>query len=160
MHRILGIFALTGFFLALTAHIAAWCGVAVSEHVPFIWVLHVGVFVVFIPMVLAMNKTLGSRPSFQQIRAGFPAWVVVAGIGLLAWTMFNFMLSMSGLEGEPGLSESGRYVLSRRGQLIREINFDEFTRLKALQVRAFSGHWLLFYFVPYAYFMFYRKPAS
>ena len=49
MPRMLGIIALIGFILSLAAHIAALCGVAVAEHIPFIWLLHVGVFAVFVP---------------------------------------------------------------------------------------------------------------
>lgn len=160
MHRMLGLFALTGFTLSLATHIAALCGIAVSESIPFIWLLHVGIFVVFIPMVLSMRGTMGKRPSFKQLRAAFPAWVIIVGICLFVYVLLNFMLAMSGMEGEAGLAENGKYVLSHRGKLIREISLVEFTRFKALEVRAFSGHWLVFYFAPFAYFMFYRKPVA
>ncbi len=158
MQRVLGIIALIGFMLSLAAHIAAVCGVAVAEHIPFIWLLHLGVFAVFIPLVFAMKNTMGNRPSFKQIRAAFPAWVIVVGICLFVYVAVNFLLAMGGMEGEPGLADNGKYVLSQRGKLIREISPAEFTRFKANQIRAFSGHWLLFYFMPFAYFMFYRKP--
>ncbi|MGO4703257.1 hypothetical protein [Dyella sp. 2RAB6] len=40
------------------------------------------------------------------------------------------------------------------GQLIREISATEYAGFKAEEVRGFSGHWMVFYFVPAAYFLF------
>jgi hypothetical protein len=45
------------------------------------------------------------------------------------------------------------------GKLIREITATQFAAFKANEVRGFSGHWMVFYFVPAAYFLFW-KPSS
>jgi hypothetical protein len=159
MNRFLGFAALTGFVLATVAHVFALAGVNVAEHVPFVWLLHVGIFVVFIPFVFSSRKILGKQPSLADMRALVPARVYVVGLAIVIYAIVNFVLFAAATEGGNPAIEAGRYVLQIHGRLVRELSFAEYEALRANELRGFSGHWLFFYFVPFAYFMFGKRPV-
>jgi hypothetical protein len=159
MKRILGIASLIGFVSALIVHIAALMGIDVSDNFPVVWVLHVGIFVVFIPFVFSSRKSLGAKPTFAQIRAAFPMWVVRLGICIFAYALVNFALFMLKTEGGNPSIVDGKFVLMNHGALIRELTAAEYSTFKANVVRGFSGHWLVFYFAPFAYFMFHKESS-
>ena len=159
VRRFFGLLALLGFVLSLIAHLASLTGFDVAAKYPYVWGLHVGIFVVFFPFVLMSRKTLGRKPSFAQIRERFPLWVVAAGAIIFAYAMLNFLLFGLRTEGGSPSTHDGKFVLEEHGRFIRELSPAEYTSLKANEVRGFSGHWLVFYYIPFAYFMFYREPA-
>ena len=66
-----------------------------------------------------------------------------------------FMFATGG--GSPSIQD-GKFVLQSHGRLIRALTEPEYTAFKANEIRGFSGHWMVFYFVPFAYFLFYRAP--
>jgi hypothetical protein len=159
MNRFLGFAALMGFVLAAVAHVFALAGVNVAEHVPFVWLLHVGIFVVFIPFVFSSRKILGKQPSLADMRALVPARVYVVGLAIVIYAIVNFVLFAAATEGGNPAIEAGRYVLQIHGRLVRELSFAEYEALRANELRGFSGHWLFFYFVPFAYFLFGKRPV-
>jgi hypothetical protein len=73
--------------------------------------------------------------------------------------MVNFIFLAATTEAGSASIEGGKYVLTEHGKLVRELTEPEYTDFRAKQVRAFSGHWLVFYFVPFAYFMFRARAA-
>lgn len=82
--------ALIGFLLSFVIHIATVTGMDVMSLL--VWVLHVGVLVVFVPFVLSSRKGLRSWASFEQVRNQFPGWVVaLVLISLLTrfWTQLE-----------------------------------------------------------------------
>ena len=152
--------ALTGFILALAAHIAAICGVDVGGRYPFVWGLHFGVFIVFIPIFFSMKRTFGAKPTMAQIRDEFPRWVVVLGICMMAYTLVNFLLfALNTAGGSPSIKD-GKYLLLNHGTLIREISESEYRQFMANIARGFSGHWLFFYFFSFAWFKLRKNPES
>lgn len=158
MNRFLSILALVGLTLAVIVHVASLAGVDVSERVPFVWVLHVGVFIVFVPFVLSSRKALGAKPSLSDVRALMPNWVILVGAAVFAYAIVNFAIFIAAMDGgSPSILE-GKYVLQNHGNFIREITQTEYAAFRANELRGFSGHWLVFYFVPFAYFMFAKKP--
>jgi hypothetical protein len=159
MNRFLGFAALTGLVLSAVAHGFALAGVDVAEHVPFVWLLHVGIFAVFIPFVFSSRKRLGKQPSLADMRALVPGRVYAVGLGVFIYAMVNFALFIAATQGGSPAIEAGQYVLQNHGRLIREISFAEYEALRANELRGFSGHWMFFYFVPFAYFMFGKRPV-
>lgn len=157
MRRILGFISFIGFASALVVHIAALMGIDVADNIPAVWGLHVGIFLVFVPFVFSSRKSLGAKPTFAQLRAAFPMWIVGLGIGMFAYALVNFALVMQEMEGGTPSIVNGKFVLMNHKALIRELTAAEYSAFKANEVRIFSGHWMLFYFMPFAYFMFYQK---
>ncbi|MEM5317597.1 hypothetical protein [Paraburkholderia sp. JHI869] len=153
----MGAVALIGFVISLVVHITALFGVDLAALIPAIWVLHVGIFVVFIPFLFLSRKELGRERALSLLRKGLPSWVVVVGTMLVIYTIANFLLFMLHTEGGNPAVQDGRYVLLNHGKLIRHLTASEFTAFKANELRGFSGHWLLFYFVCGAYFLFWKS---
>jgi hypothetical protein len=158
MNRLIGTAALVGWLLAAATHAASLAGIDVAERIPAVWALHVGIFPVFAPVIFSARRLLGPKPSLSQLRAVLPAWVMAAGVTVFVYAMVNFMLFLAAAQGGTAASVNGRYVLQNHGEVIRELNDTEYTAFKANELRGFSGHWLLFYFVPFAYF-FFAKPG-
>jgi hypothetical protein len=157
MNRLAGSLALLGFLLSLAAHVAALAGVDVMGRVPQVWGLHVGIFVVFLPFVMSSRKLVGRRPSLATLRPLFPTWVLVIGGAVGAYAVLNFALFIAGTQGGTPEIRGEHFVLQNHGRLVRELSAAEYTALRANVVRGFSGHWLAFYFVPFAWFLL-RKP--
>jgi hypothetical protein len=155
--RIIGIAALAGLATALGVHITALMGIDVAKDFPAVWALHVGMFLVFILFVFSCRKTLGTKPTFAQIRETFPPWIVGVGVCIFMYAMLNFPLFMLKTEGGNPSVVDGKFVLMKHGTLVRELNVIGYSAFKANEVRGFSGHWLVFYYVPFAYFMFYKE---
>jgi len=152
--------ALTGFVLAAAAHVFALAGVDVAEHFPPVWFLHIGIFIVFVPFVLSSRKILGKHPSLADMRALVPSWVFFAGVAVFIYALVNFALFVAATQGGNPSMEAGKYVLQNHGRLIRELSHAEYVALRVNELRGFSGHWLFFYFVSFAYFMFAKRPAA
>ncbi len=141
-----------GFLLSLAVHVAALAGVDVSARVPTVWLLHAGIFVVFIPYVFS-NSRREDRKS-RDLLAALPRWARRAVIFLFGYMFINFAIFIFRASGGNPAMENGKYLLKSHGRVIREITREEYTALRANIVRGFSGHWMLFYFVPFGYFAF------
>lgn len=156
MNTILGGLALVGFGLSLLAHVAALFGVDVQTHVPSVWLLHVGIFVVFVPMVFQL-RSLGSSTDARALLRGIPVWPALLVVLLFVYALVNFLVFVGGSgPGSPALRGSS-FVLERKGVLIRQITESEYRTFRAAEIRGFSGHWLVFYFVPFTHFILRRR---
>ena len=142
-----GAAAAIGFAASLLVHVAALQGVDVAAHISGVWLLHLGIFAVFIPLVLLFRRDLGSRTSLLRIATALPRLVAILGAIIFVYAIINFMLFMAATEGGSPTIQDGRYLLLNHGKLIREISLEEYSAFKVNEVRGFSGHWLVFYYV-------------
>jgi hypothetical protein len=127
MKKFLFYFAITGWTLGLIVHLLSIAEFDISDKVPFVWVLHIGIFVVWIPMVLSLRKneelnTYQQSGNLNRVNPfGFfkiifkqtPTWLIVIAIGGFFYAMLNFLLFMNSAQ--------------------------------ANELRGFSGHWIAFY---------------
>lgn len=131
------------FVLSLIVHTAAWMGVDVERQFPFVWGLHIGIFVMIVPMMIAMEITSvddkarlrGSRSGITSFVTGMakrpvPDFVNVMFGGFFYYIVVNFMLNW--LMGFFGIGDG----MSSPG----------------FAMRMFSGHWMFFYLLPTLYF--------
>ena len=158
MQRLFAFLSLIGFTLSLCVHVCALLGIDAATKIPHHGYLHLGIFVVFIPFVFLSRKVFGPTPTQEKVFAHFPRWVIVLGYVLIAYTIINFLLFMIATEGGGPAMRDGKYILESHGRFIREITASEYLAFQANVARGFSGHWILFYFIPLAFFAF-RKPA-
>lgn len=157
MSLVLALASLAGLGLSVLVHVAALLGNDVTARFPYVWLLHVGIFFVFVPFVFIGRKFLGSKPTLSTIQGGFPRWVVALGIAICAYAAVNFALFIVATADGGASVRDGRFVLENHGRFVRELTKGEYAALKAHEIRGFSGHWMVFYYVPFAYFMFYKK---
>jgi hypothetical protein len=140
--------------------ISALFGMNIQARPPGVRLLDFGIFAVFVPFVLICRHDFGSRPSWQQISAGLPRWVVVRGALVCAYSLINFMLFAVGTGGGSPAIRDGKYLLLDHGKVIREISASEYSAFKLNEVRGSTGHLIVFYFVPAAYLLGWKSNHS
>lgn len=159
MRLIFGTLAALGFLMSLGVHVAALAGLPVQDQLPQVWALHVGIFAVFVPAVFHLRKHTDANDPLALFR-GLPSWAVFAVLTLFIYAFINFFVALSATGGATPDVRDGRYVLQKKGHIVREINEAEYRAVRAAEVRLFSGHWLLFYAIPVAVFLFRRRPSE
>lgn len=147
MKRVLAIIAFVGFFLSLMVHLTTFLGIDPSKRAPFVWGLHVGIFIVFIPMLI-YQRSEPKGYNFGAFMASMPNLARYAIVGLFVYAVLNFALFFLLSEGGVPHERDGKYVLDNHGAVIRELSEEEYELQKAYIVRGFSGHWMVFYLVP------------
>ena len=149
MKSFLFYFAVTGWSLGIIVHSLALTGIDATSKIPFVWLLHLGIFVVWLPAVLKMGTNPGADhnnpiTSFKAIFKHTPPWISTIAIGGFYYAIINFVLFLTSQEGSPDIVD-GQYVLRDHGQVLRSLTREEYQFLLANQVRGFSGHWIAFY---------------
>ncbi len=137
------ILALIGFALSLIVHGLTFVGVDPLQHFPYVWVLHIGIFVVWIPAVWISKQT---KTSWKSLTKPFPFWMKPLPGILFAYMFFNFFFTIFVLQkgGSPSMI-NGEKVLQSHHKIIKKLSEEEYHLHQAYEVRTFSGHWLLFY---------------
>jgi hypothetical protein len=121
--------AALGFALSVAAHVASIAGIPLPGG-QSIWLLHIGIFVVWIPTVLISGKVMRGerrRDFWKIVLSGCPPWMLVLGYALFGYVFLNFFYFMATSSGH------GHYTGDPPPSVIR----------------GFSGHWMLFYGVAF-----------
>jgi hypothetical protein len=144
-------YGVVGLLLAAAVHASTFAPVPLNPDHPLFWLLHVGIFPLFFLMMWRLRAwseqrrgLLGlptARLRWRELLSYLPAWAIGLAVLLFVYAGVNFMSAMphlsAGASGGSGVisPEQARYT-----------------------VRAFSGHWMIFYAVPTLFFLF--VPAS
>lgn len=113
-----------GLVLSLWVHLGAAMGRRVAPEALF-WILHMGIFVVWLPTVLVARKRVGNRSSkdyWKVVLRGSPDWMRYMVYGFFGYAFLNFALFMTKAPSGSGSGATPPIVW-----------------------RGFSGHWMLFY---------------
>src|SRR5262245_59065217 len=85
------VLALAGLLASTAVHAKSWFGTAAPA---YSWALHVGVFVVWIPAIRAIQKRVGrsgeDEVSWQEMLGGCPASVSYGVKALFVYAVVNF----------------------------------------------------------------------
>lgn len=143
------IIAVAGLALSAIAHFLTFAGIDPENIFPWVWLLHIGIFVVWIPTVLISKKLTDKssrKDAWKEAVKYSPAWMTKLCGVLFAYVFFNFFFTIFVLNkgGVPSVI-NGEKVLHSHGKIIRKLTDEEYERHKAYGVRTFSGHWMLFY---------------
>jgi Protein of unknown function (DUF3592) len=115
-----------GLALSIWVHLEAVMGRRVAPE-PFFWLLHLGIFVVWIPAVFVAKQRVGNlnrKDLWKVCLSDVPDWVRYLLYGFFAYAFINFMYGF-----------------------IKFPNGNSSTLGTPPSVwRIFSGHWMLFYF--------------
>jgi hypothetical protein len=133
-----------GFAASLVVHVSTFFPAVGIEDRSAIWALHVGVFVVCLPMIVSLKKR--GRPGIELTRS---AWALVAVF--FVYALVNFALFMQRAPAKPPAIQQGQWVVYENGQR-RVLTASQAAEIRRLEVRGFSGHWMLFYVLPALYF--------
>ena len=147
--------AASGFVAALIVHLLTILGVNYFAENNATFVLHFLIFIPFIGMLIHSRKgalTSDKKAYYKDLLKGIPKAMRALAIGVFIYAGINFMYSITLLsEGAPVIQD-GNLVLLDHGRYVRELSEAEFFALKRAGVRAFSGHWLVFFLIPALYF--------
>jgi hypothetical protein len=150
MKKALFYIAAGGWVISLLVHLLALGGVDVQESVPFVFLLHFGIFVVAIPTVILQKVKQSALPkpaSRFSLLAEFqhaPLAVKVLAAAGFVYAIINFGLFMAAYPGSPSIHD-GQYVLMNHSEFIRTLSAAEYHHARAMELRGFSGHWIAFY---------------
>ena len=120
-----------GFALSLVAHLASFGGARLPGG-SAVFALHAGIFVVWIPTVLVLNRVSRGarrRDLWKVALSGCPRWLRLAVPIIFGYGFLNFLLFMASTVGSPKTAT---------GDAAPGV------------VRGFSGHWLIFYSAAFA----------
>jgi hypothetical protein len=153
--------ALAGLAASLAVHAAALAGIDAGEALPGVWLLHLGAVAVSLLLLVRHRTRLRTRRLLlDQLRGGsFPPWSVRLGAVLFIYALLNFALFAARTDGGNPDVREGRFVLLDHGRLVRELTREEYRAYRANELRGFSGHWVMFYYLPAAFGLFRRRPS-
>jgi len=135
------VLAVCGFVASVAVHMLALAGI-VLPGARLVWVLHLGIFAVWLPAVLVANRLTrenGGRFSLKLVLSGCPLWMVRALYILFAYAALNFAFLLIAMNSHP----------------------DPRDRPLTSVVRGYSGHCMMFYGAAFAilYSYTHRKPS-
>src|ERR1700733_3880157 len=157
VRRSLAIVSVSGLFASIVIYIASYRGATMDGIARWAIVLHIGTFVLLLPMYAVEYSTVRQRTFFSKgFARGMPKWVV-PGIKLLALSFaVHFVLFLAQSHASAPEIKNGEYVLNDHGKIVKTLTQPEFYKLKGAELRLFATGWMFFYFVPTAYWWFPR----
>ena len=127
-----------GFGLSAYAHVMSVLGKSLFWG-GSVWFLHIGIFVVWLPAVIAAQRVMRDAPQkdfWKIILAGCPAWMKTAQILVFVYAIANFLYFAPTHPARTHLENTDPSV-----------------------IRGFSGHWLIFYGAAFSIlYSVYRRP--
>jgi|ERR1017187_376651 hypothetical protein len=122
-YLILAIIAATGFVASVACHLMGWLHID-PPWGQSVFLLHIGIFVVWIPLVISANRTMPKpgRGNLEHLFAVLPRWVRIAIGVLFAYALLNFVY----------------FIYCTQQYPRHKVPF-------LVELRGFSGHWMMFY---------------
>jgi len=142
----LALCGLLGIATAAFIHFETYFGLSIDPKDPLFFLLHFAIFPLFFAFVLRARRWFGrtsfvNRPEpsrWRELLRFFPPWVYPVTVVLCVYTAVNFLLCV---------------------QHLPERSSDLTATEARYMVRAFSGHWLLFFSIPTIFFGFVPRDA-
>ena len=136
------------FTVTLVLHILTFLGLRLSNRAEGAVLVSL-----VLPLFLAWGAMVFNH-QFTSVESDLPAdrKSVFLGACLVIYAILNFVICLGLMEGgSPELTASG-YILSNHGAIIRPLTEVEYWKMKAYELRLFTGHFLVFLGVPMLYF--------
>lgn len=158
IRRILAALAGCGLFASVIAYIGSYIGTTMDSVFRWAILLHIGIFVLLLPMYMLEYSTVKARSFFWKgFSRGMPSWVIPTIKLLGVFFAIHFLLFLIQSHAASPQVVNGQYVLDNHGQIVKVLTQREYFRLKGAELRLFATAWMFFYFVPAAYWWFPRN---
>ena len=117
MRKVVAIAAAPGFLGGIYIFIASFFGLTMDKLRPRAFLLHLGIFALFLPLVIVERRSKGADPF-----GGRPRWVVrsTQTLGLLCVVLFFVFLALSHVASPEIIN--GAYVLNNHGKIVGYIS--------------------------------------
>ena len=141
MRKVIAIAAGPGFVAGVYIFIASFFGLTMEKLGAKAILLHVGIFALFIPLVIVERWSKGVDPL-----RGKPRWVVrsMQILFLLFVGVFLAFLTLSHAASPEIVN--GDYVLNSHGRIVGYISEKDYLFLKGWELRLFASGWMVFYY--------------
>lgn len=150
--------AISGWILALAFTLFTFANIDVAEKLPLVWLLHIGVLVVWIFIIIFLRKNtvesttpqperqlkLNPLRKINRLIRDAPLWLRTLAITSIVFMILNFLVYILTQHGTPSIMK-GEFVLHARGNVIRILTEKEYLHYRGNELRGFSGYWLGFY---------------
>jgi hypothetical protein len=152
MRKIIAIVAAPGLIAGVYIFIASFSGLTMDKLGARAVLLHLGIFVLSIPLVFVERWSKGDGP-FR----GKPRWVLrsMQMLFLVFVVVFVSFLALSH-GASPDLID-GEYVLNSHGKIVGHISERDYLFLKGWELRLFASGWILAYFAIMMHWWFPRQ---
>ena len=111
-------------------------------------------------VVSAARQFLREKPTAAGLRDLFPGWVIPLVLVTSLYSFGSFLLHVIGGDGSVAVVQDGQYLLMRGGEVVREIDHQEFLAWTAAKARAETAYSLVFLLVPCLWFLCRRRRAE
>jgi hypothetical protein len=157
MRRILGIAGAFGLSASAAAFIGSFFGLTLDKMEKWPFVLHGGIFLLFLPMVTIEYPAIKANVFFwKEFERGKPRWLHSAIYASFVLFVIIFVLfAVLSRVASPEI-QNGQYVLNDHGNIIRVLSETEYLRLKGWELRMFASGWMCFY-VPITAYWWYPR---
>jgi len=141
MRRVIAIAAAPGFVAGIYIFIASFFGLTMDKLGAKAILLHLGIFALAIPLVIAKRWSKGVSPF-----GGEPRWVVrsIQILGLLCVALLLVFLALSHAASPEIIN--GEYVLNNHGKIVGYISERDYLFLKGWELRLFASSWMFAYY--------------
>ncbi len=142
------ILAAVGFVLSMVVHALTIVGINPTRWFQATWLLHLGIFVAFVPALIATSKMRKAAPKSDDAeltRKFTPPWLRHLTAAFFVYGIINFLLTIFCLFPWGRSTRLDRVVLRPDGKVVKKLEPRESEQFKANELRLFSGHWMFFY---------------
>jgi hypothetical protein len=152
MRKVVAIAAAPGLIASIYIFIASFLGLSMDNLGGKAFLLHLGIFALFIPLIFVDHWSNGVDP-FR----GKPRWVLrsMQILFLLFLVVFFTFLFLSHAASPEIIN--GEHVLNNHGKIVGYISERDYRSLKGWELRLFASGWLLGYYAVMMYWWFPRQ---
>ncbi len=141
--KFFGSVAIACFVISLSVHSLTFWGIESTDYVSSVWLLHIGIFLLFIPFYVFE----GDKNRFYDFSGDEVVWRKNLIGFFFIYALINFALHNYFSEGGIIRFINGEPFLYAHGKYVRQLTEIEYQWQRAYRLRGFSGHWMLFYFI-------------
>jgi hypothetical protein len=140
MRKVMAGLAVPRLIAGMHIFIASFFGLTIDKLGPKVFLLHLGIFALFIPFIAVERWSKGADPY-----RGKPPWVIrsMQILFLLFVVVFFSFLTLSHAASPDVIN--GKYVLNSDGKIIEHIS-RQYLFLKGCELRLFASGWILGYY--------------
>ena len=159
---VFALLAALGLLISIAANVSTFFGVEPMHRWACIWLLHLGIFFVFIPAATIQSHHGNQRPfRWREVFGVLPAWMRWMSVCLIIYaTVSAVAFGILCGSGGPSKEPDGTYAMSSHGRILRTLTADEYHRASGYEFRFMSSGWIMFYSISLVLLNFGGEPAK
>ena len=158
MRRFVAVLSACGLAASAIVYVESYLGATMDGMSRRAIVLHIGVFILLLPIYAVEYSSIKDRTFFWAgFAQGMPKWAVRSIKLLGLFFIFHFVWFLLHSHAASPELKNGGFVLNNHGQIVKVLTQSEYLKLKGEELRLFATGWMFFYFVPMMYWWFPKR---